>query len=40
MPEGEAPMDPPQPAPVSDAYPDYKVAYTAFDEEIGAQDLA
>lgn len=40
MPEGEAPMDPPQPAPVSDADPDYKVAYTAFDEEIGAQDLA
>lgn len=40
MPEGEAPNDPPQPAPVSDADPDYKVAYTAFDEEIGAQDLA
>ena len=40
MPEGEAPSEPPQPAPVSDADPDYKVAYTAFDEEIGAQDLA
>jgi cobaltochelatase CobT len=40
MPEGEAPMDPPQPAPVSDADPDYKVAYTQFDEEISAADLA
>ncbi len=40
MPEGEAPSEPPAPAPVSDADPDYKVAYTAFDEEIGAQDLA
>ena len=40
MPEGEAPSEPPAPAPVSDADPEYKVAYTAFDEEIGAQDLA
>ncbi|MCF7699778.1 cobaltochelatase subunit CobT [Loktanella sp. M215] len=40
MPEGEAPMDPPQPAPASDADPDYKVFTTQFDEEIGAADLA
>jgi cobaltochelatase CobT len=40
MPEGEAPMDPPQTAPASDADPDYKVFTTQFDEEIGAADLA
>ncbi len=40
MPEGEAPLDPPAPQPVSDADPDYKVFATDFDEEIGAQDLA
>lgn len=40
MPEGEAPMDPPQPAPYSDADPDYKVFSTAHDEEISAADLA
>ncbi len=40
LPEGEAPMDPPQPAPASDADPDYKVFTTAFDEEISAADLA
>ncbi|MBS1303802.1 cobaltochelatase subunit CobT [Loktanella sp. SALINAS62] len=40
MPDGEAPMDPPQPAPVSDADPDYKVFATSFDEEISAADLA
>ncbi|RYH02696.1 cobaltochelatase subunit CobT [Salipiger sp. IMCC34102] len=40
MPEGEAPMEPPQPGPVSDADPDYRVFTTAYDEEIGAADLA
>ncbi|MBE0414043.1 cobaltochelatase subunit CobT [Yoonia sp.] len=40
MPEGEAPMEPPAPQPVSEADPDYKVFATAFDEEINAADLA
>ncbi len=40
MPDGEAPMEPPQPAPVSDADPDYRVYATDYDEEIGAEDLA
>src|SRR6056297_871046 len=40
MPEGEAPLDPPPPAPVSEADPDYKVFDTAHDEEMRAEDLA
>ncbi len=40
MPEGEAPMDPPAPAPVSDADPDYRIYLSEFDEEIKAEDLA
>ncbi len=40
MPEGEAPMEPPAPQPVSDADPNYVVYSTEFDEEIGAEDLA
>ncbi|WP_106743860.1 cobaltochelatase subunit CobT [Yoonia maritima] len=40
MPEGEAPLEPPAPQPVSDADPDYTVFTTEFDEEIGAEDLA
>ena len=40
MPEGEAPMEPPAPQPVSDADPNYVVYATAHDEEIGAEDLA
>ena len=40
MPDGEAPMEPPQPAPISDADPDYRVYSTDYDEEIGAEDLA
>ncbi len=40
MPEGEAPMEPPAPAPVSEADPDYKVYSSEHDEEIEAQDLA
>jgi len=40
MPDGEAPLEPPQPAPVSEADPDYRVFSTEFDEEIHAEDLA
>ncbi|WP_425098671.1 cobaltochelatase subunit CobT [Tropicibacter sp. S64] len=40
MPEGEAPLDPPPPAPFSEADPDYKVYSTEHDEEILAEDLA
>ena len=40
MPEGEAPLEPPQPQPVSEADPGYTVYSAGFDEEIAAQDLA
>jgi len=40
MPDGEAPLDPPPPAPHSDADPGYAVYSTDFDEEIAAEDLA
>ncbi len=40
LPEGEAPLEPPTPAPWSDADPNYAVYKTEFDEEIGAEDLA
>ncbi len=40
LPEGEAPIDPPPPAPHSDADPEYAVWNTDFDEEIRAEDLA
>jgi cobaltochelatase CobT len=40
LPEGEAPMEPPPPAPHSDADPNYIVYTTDFDEEIRAEDLA
>ncbi|NIZ15755.1 cobaltochelatase subunit CobT [Phaeobacter sp. HF9A] len=40
MPDGEAPMEPPAPPPVSDADPDYKIFLDAHDEEISAEDLA
>ena len=40
MPDGEAPMEPPAPQPVSDADPDYLVYQTEHDEEIRAEDLA
>lgn len=40
MPEGEAPMEPPAPAPVSDADPEYAVYLGEHDEEIAAEDLA
>jgi len=40
LPEGEAPLEPPPPAPYSDADPNYAVYTTDFDEEIRAEDLA
>ena len=40
MPEGDAPLDPPPPAPISDADPNYNVFDTQFDEEIKAEELA
>ena len=40
MPEGDAPLEPPQPQPVSEADPNYAVYETRFDEEIRAEDLA
>lgn len=40
MPEGEAPLEPPQPQPISDADPNYQVYDTKFDEEVRAEDLA
>jgi cobaltochelatase CobT len=40
LPEGEAPHEPPPPAPHSDADPNYKVYTAEFDEEISAEDLA
>lgn len=40
LPEGEAPMEPPAPAPASEADPDYNVFETEFDEEVRAEDLA
>lgn len=40
LPEGEAPLEPPPPAPVSEADPNYEAYATDFDEEIRAEDLA
>ncbi len=40
MPEGEAPLEPPQPQPISDADPNYQVYDTQYDEEVRAEDLA
>lgn len=40
LPEGEAPLEPPPPAPYSDADPNYSVYTTDFDEEIRAEELA
>ena len=40
LPDGEAPLEPPPPAPLSDADPDYRAFETDFDEEIAAEDLA
>ncbi|SNX69156.1 cobaltochelatase CobT subunit [Cereibacter ovatus] len=40
LPDGEAPLEPPPPAPHSEADPAYTVFVTDFDEEIRAEDLA
>lgn len=40
MPEGEAPLEPPAPQPISEADPDYRVYTTDHDEEISAEELA
>ncbi len=40
MPEGDAPAEPPPPAPVSDADPGYAIYEQRHDEEIRAEDLA
>ncbi len=40
LPEGEAPMEPPAPNPVSDADPNYTVYVNTFDEEVLASELA
>ncbi|QQA41827.1 cobaltochelatase subunit CobT [Pelagovum pacificum] len=40
MPEGDAPLEPPAPPPVSEADPNYEVFSTNADEEIGAEELA
>ena len=40
IPEGDAPLEPPQPQPVSEADPNYTVYESGFDEEIRADELA
>ena len=40
LPEGEAPLEPPAPQPISDADPNYTVYSADFDEEIRAEELA
>ncbi len=40
LPESDAPLDPPPPAPHSDADPNYAVYTTDYDEEIRAEELA
>jgi cobalamin biosynthesis protein CobT len=40
LPDGEAPLEPPAPQPISDADPNYTVYNTDFDEEILAEELA
>ncbi|MEP1766375.1 MAG: cobaltochelatase subunit CobT [Sulfitobacter sp.] len=40
MPEGEAPMEPPAPQPVSDADPNYTIYLDSHDEVVGAEELA
>ena len=40
LPDGEAPLEPPPPAPYSDADPNYAVYTADFDEKIKAEDLA
>ncbi|MEP2475062.1 MAG: cobaltochelatase subunit CobT [Paracoccaceae bacterium] len=40
MPDGEAPLEPPNVQPASEADPDYKVFLDKHDEEVAAEDLA
>ncbi|MEM6308459.1 MAG: cobaltochelatase subunit CobT [Pseudomonadota bacterium] len=40
LPEGEAPLEPPAPQPVSEADPDYQLYSSEHDEEITAEELA
>jgi cobaltochelatase CobT len=40
LPEGDAPLEPPAPPPVSEADPDYAIFLSDYDEEIAAEDLA
>lgn len=40
LPEGDAPLEPPPPAPASEADPNYSIFTNEFDEEIRAEDLA
>ena len=40
LPEGEAPLEPPPPQPISDADPTYVVYTSEYDEEIKAEELA
>ncbi len=40
LPEGESPIEPPAPQPVSEADPNYKVFAGEFDEEVHAEELA
>ncbi|MEM9710278.1 MAG: cobaltochelatase subunit CobT [Pseudomonadota bacterium] len=40
LPEGDAPLEPPPPLPISEADPNYEVYCAEFDEEVRAEDLA
>ena len=40
LPEGEAPVEPPVPQPISEADPNYKVFAREYDEEVHAEELA
>ena len=40
LPEGESPVEPPAPQPVSEADPNYKVFAREYDEEVYAEELA
>ncbi len=40
LPEGESPVEPPAPQPISEADPNYKVFAREYDEEVHAEELA
>ena len=40
LPEGESPVEPPAPQPISEADPNYKVFAKEYDEEVHAEELA